>query len=74
MDVFKITMRDVWMASLNLTDAFFTIPVNEAYQKYFMLEYLGKIYKFICLLKTTRLYVDTKQECFQNIQGTVSLL
>ena len=47
LDVFKIIKKDVWMASVDLKDAFFTIPINEAYQKYFMFEWLGKIYKLI---------------------------
>ena len=37
------------MASVDLKDVFFTIPVNETYQKYFMFEWLGKIYKFIVI-------------------------
>ena len=44
-DVSKILKKDVRMASVNLKDAFFTIPINEAYQKYFMFEWLEKIYK-----------------------------
>ena len=40
LDVFKIIKKDVWVASVDLKDAFFTIPVNEAYQKYFMFEWL----------------------------------
>ena len=37
------------MASEDLEDAFFTIPINEAYQKYFLFEWLEKIYKFIAM-------------------------
>ena len=37
------------MASVDLKDAFFTIPINEAYQKYFMFEWLEKNYKFIAM-------------------------
>ena len=44
LDVCKIIKKDVWMACVDLQDAFFTIPINEAYQKY-LLEWLGKIYK-----------------------------
>ena len=47
LDVFKIIKKDVWMASVDLKDSFFTIPINEAYQKYFMFEWLGKNYKLI---------------------------
>ena len=37
------------MASVDLKDAFFTIPINEAYQKYFMFEWLEKLYKLIAM-------------------------
>ena len=37
------------MASEDHEDAFFTIPINEAYQKYFLFEWLEKIYKFIAM-------------------------
>ena len=37
------------MASVDLADAFFTIPINEAHQKYFMFEWLEKNYKFIAM-------------------------
>ena len=106
LDVFKIIKKDVWMASVDLKDAFFTIPINEAYQKYFMFEWLEKLYKLIAMpneisdamlvfTKVSKpLYAylrqqgymsiifgddsylqgDTKQECLQNIEATVSLL
>ena len=37
-DVFKIIKKDVWMASVDLKDAFFTIPVHILHQKYFKFE------------------------------------
>ena len=30
LDVFKIIKKDVWMASVDLKEGFFTIPINEA--------------------------------------------
>ena len=104
LDVFKIIKKDVWIASVNLKDAFFTISINEAYQKYFMFEGLEKIYKFIAMSNVfsdairvftkvskplyaylrqqgymsvifvvdSYLQDDTKQECLQNIEATVS--
>ena len=49
LNVFKIIKEDVWMASVDLKNVFFTIPINEAHQKYFIFEWLGKIYKFIAM-------------------------
>ena len=39
--VFKIIKKDVWMASVDLMDVFFTIPIDVAYQKHFIFEWLG---------------------------------
>ena len=49
LDIFKIIKKDVCMAIVDLKDAFFTIPINEAYQKYFMFEWLEKLYKLIAM-------------------------
>ena len=49
LDVFKIIKKDVWMASVGFKDAFFTNPINEAYQKYFVFGWLDKIYKLIAM-------------------------
>ena len=34
-DVFKIIQPNCWMASADLKDAFYTILIHNAYQKYF---------------------------------------
>ena len=87
LDVFKIIKKDIWMASVDLEDAFFKIPLNETYQKYFMFARLCKIYKFIAMPNAylrqqgylSVIFVDdlylqggTKQECIQNVEATVS--
>ena len=36
-DVFKIIQPNGWMASVDLKDAFNTMPIHNAYQKYFKL-------------------------------------
>ena len=41
-DVFKIIKKVVWMASVDLKDAFFTIPVHILHQKYFKFEWFNK--------------------------------
>ena len=46
-DVFKIIKNDVWMASVDLKDAFFTIPVHILHQKYFKYEWFNQFYKFL---------------------------
>ena len=44
--VFKI-IKGVWMASVDLKDAFFTVPVHKSHQKYFKFEWFQGFYKFI---------------------------
>ena len=34
-DVFKNIQLNCWMASVDLKDAFYTIPIHNAYQKYY---------------------------------------
>ena len=46
-DVFKIIKRGVWMASVDLKDAFFTVPAHKLHQKCFMFEWTQKFYKFV---------------------------
>ena len=46
-DVFKIIKKDVWVASVDLKDAFFTIPVHILHQKYFKFEWFNQFYKFL---------------------------
>ena len=46
-DVFKIIKKGVWMASVDLKDAFFTVPVHKMHQKVFMFEWIQKFYKFV---------------------------
>ena len=47
LDVLKITKANAWMASVDLKDAFFTVPGHESHQKYFKFGWVGKVYKFV---------------------------
>ena len=46
-DIFKIIKEGVWMASVDLKDAFFTVPVHKSHQNYFKFEWFQGFYKFI---------------------------
>ena len=46
-DVFKIIQPNCWMASVDLKDAFYTIPIHNAYQKYFKFMWHQKFYEFL---------------------------
>ena len=47
LNVLKRFKRNAWMASVDLKDAFFTVPIHESYQKYFKFEWIDKVYKFL---------------------------
>ena len=46
-DAYKIIKEDGWMASVDLKDAFFTIPVHILHQKYFRFEWFNQFCKFL---------------------------
>ena len=46
-NAFKIIKKGVWMASVDLKDAFFTVPVHNLHQKLFMFEWIQKFYKCV---------------------------
>ena len=53
------------MASVDLKDVFFTVPIRESHQKYFKLEWKDKVYKFVGMPKWvfwchTGIYKDSK--------------
>ena len=45
-DVQNIIKPNVWMASVDLKDAFYSIPVHRDYQKYFKFFWQGTFYQF----------------------------
>ena len=53
-DVFKIINKGVWMASVDLEDAFFIKSVHKFHQTLFMFEWMQKFCKFLEIL----IYVD----------------
>ena len=46
-DVFKIIQPNCWMASVDLKDAFYTIPIHKEYQKFFKFIWQGKFFVFL---------------------------
>ena len=39
-----------YMASVDLQDAYYSVPVDESYQKYLKLSWKGELFQFTCLL------------------------
>ena len=46
-DVLKIIQPSCWMASIDLKDAFFSVPIHKSHRKYLKFKWLGKIYKYL---------------------------
>ena len=46
-NVIDIIQPHCWMASVDLKDAFYSIHVNENYQKFFKFHWKGKLYKYL---------------------------
>ena len=104
-DVLNMMRPGIWMASVDLRDAYYSIPVNEEDQKFFSFTW-GENYRFLCLpngykdgprvftkvLKVPFAYLrshghasviylndgylkaSTYEECWRNIQCTISIL
>ena len=45
--VIDIIQPQAWMASVDLKDAFYSIHVNDEYQKFFKFKWKGKLYKYL---------------------------
>ena len=41
--------KNCFMASIDLSDAYYSVPVAVSDQKYLMFQFEGKLYKFVCL-------------------------
>ena len=41
--------KNVWMASLDLKDAYFSLPIAEEFQKFLVFQWDGKFYKYVVL-------------------------
>lgn len=48
-NVIKMVQRDSYMASVDLKDAFYSIPIHPDHQKFLKFSWFGTIYKFICM-------------------------
>ena len=46
-NVFKTIKEDLWIANVDLKDAFFTVPVHIWHRKYFKFEWFQIFYKFL---------------------------
>ena len=46
----SMVRKDCYMSSIDLSNAYYSIPVAIFDQKYLMFQFPGQLYKFICLL------------------------
>jgi hypothetical protein len=45
----KMMKPNCYMASIDLTDAYYMVPVHEADQKFLKFEFMGRLYQYTCL-------------------------
>ena len=46
--IIKLVRKDCYMSSLDLTNAYYTIPVAPEYQAYLWIPWRGKLYQYTC--------------------------
>ena len=68
-DILKLVKSNCYMASLDIKDAYYTIPVAEEYQKYLKFMWKGKLYKFCVLPNGCHLVQDGLQNCLSTPWG-----
>ena len=47
--VVQLMKQNCFMASIDLQDAYYSVPVSESYQKFLKFSWRGNLYKFTCL-------------------------
>ena len=48
-DVLRLIQPGVWMSSVDLQDAYYSLPIHRKDQKYFSFFWDGHLYRFICM-------------------------
>ena len=48
-NITKLVTKNCFMASLDLKDAYYSIPIKESHRKFLCFKWRGKIYQFTCL-------------------------
>ena len=48
--VLNLIQENDFFTSIDLNDAYFSVPINKNYQKYLKFSWRGVLYKFVCLL------------------------
>ena len=77
-DVFKIIQVNCWMVSVDLKDAFYSIPIHNAYQRYFKFMWFQKFHKYLWMPNgysdEMRVFTKMWKPQFVTLRKTVSLL
>ena len=79
-DVFKTIRKDVWVASIDLKDAFFTVPVHISHRKHFKFEWFQNLYKFLGMPNgysdSMRIFTKIRKSVFGYLrnQGHISVI
>ena len=49
--IIKLVEKDCFMASIDLKDAYYSVPIAASYRKYLKFSWKGSLYQFTCLPK-----------------------
>ena len=52
MTIFPLIKRDMCMTSLDLKDAYFSLPIAKSTRKYLCFLWQGQLYEYQCLFRT----------------------
>ena len=73
--VTNLITQDTWLASVDLNDAFFTIPVHKKHRKYFRFKHEGILYEFYGIPNgfepAMRLFTKQLQPVFRFLRNNV---
>ena len=50
--ILNLITKDIFMASIDLKDEYYSVKISENFQRYLKFEFLYKLYKFVCFLNS----------------------
>ena len=48
-NVWKLIRPNIWMVSIDIKDAYYSVKIHTEFQKYFSFEWKGKLYSYTCM-------------------------
>ena len=61
--VIRMMKHNCYMASIDIKDAYYSVPIADTDQKYLKFEWWVTLYKFTCSLMVWRCALESSQNC-----------